>query len=119
MSAELWGAGVKLKWVTNRAIFQGITAAEAGRAKGQKAPKRHMWKGPRVALGLVSRAARAPPLLALPKREGTLLPASAAFILRLLLRAAAGAVGTTKHRWRAAPSSAPLCLCSLKWAFFY
>lgn len=49
MSAELWGAGVKLEWVMNRAIFQGITAAEAGRANGKKAPKRHMGKGPGVA----------------------------------------------------------------------
>lgn len=52
MSAELWGSRLKLKWVMNRAIFQGITAANAGRASRQKALERHMGKGRGVARGL-------------------------------------------------------------------
>ena len=52
MAAELWGSRVKLKRGMNRAIFQGIAAAEASGASGQKALKRPMGKGPGVAPGL-------------------------------------------------------------------
>lgn len=50
MSAELWGSRAKLKRVMNRAIFQGIAAAEASGASGQKALQRHTGKGRGVAL---------------------------------------------------------------------
>lgn len=67
----------------------------------------------------VTRAACIPPLTALPEKESISPPASAAFIPCLPLRAASGSAGSAKHHWLAAPSSALLCLCSLKWEIFY
>lgn len=85
MSAELWGSRLKLKWVMNKAIFQGITAANAGKASRHKALERHLGKGPSTAWGLS--------FLLSHGEENTLLPA---FILSLLLWTPSGSAGARK-----------------------
>lgn len=102
MSAALWGSRLKLKWVMNKAIFQGITAANAGKASRQKALERNLRKGPRVAQGL--------PFLLSHSEGDTLLPA---FILCLLLWTPSGSAGAHKELL-IDPSSTLLCLCSLE-----
>lgn len=56
MSAELWGSRVELKWVMNRAIFQGIAAAEARRAVAKCAGEAH-GEGTQGGTGAVTRVA--------------------------------------------------------------
>lgn len=86
MSAELWGSRVELKWVMNRAIFQGIAAAEARRAVAKCAGEAHgegtqggTWAVTRVAAFLHSQfCAERKALCCLP---GQLLPSACCYLI--------------------------------------
>lgn len=119
MSAELWGSRAKLKWVMNRAIFQGIAAAEASGASRQKALKRHTGKGRGVGPGCHQGGVHSSSHSSASEGKHFAACQRSFYPVPAATGTASRPAGSTKHHWPAAPSSTLLCLCSLKWGIFY